>query len=115
DIAVVLWNLFYYHISPPADMEAWARDGIPSWLHTLFWAPHHLVSMLCCMLAFLLASMNSQNSSLDAKPNARLNSKQQHSRPILTATFIALALASAFGLSIYVPFAFFLAMLVWAA
>ena len=96
DIGVVAWNFVYFHIQPPADLEAWSRDGIPSWLHTLFWAPHHAVSMVCCMLAFLLAWM--------AKKNI-----------VPSIVLIALALASAFGLSIYVTFAFFLVMLVWAA
>ncbi len=99
DLAVVLWNLFVYHISPPADLEAWSRDGIPSWLHTLFWAPHHLVSMLCCMFALLLAWMTRPSGG-----RSRISS----------AIVIAFALSSAFGLSIYVAFAFFLVALVWA-
>jgi hypothetical protein len=99
DICVVLWNLLYYHISPPADLEAWSRDGIVSWLHTIFWAPHHLVSMTCCMLAFLLAWMHGKETNL---------------RIVVTAILISLALSSAFGLSIYVAFAFFLVMIFWA-
>lgn len=99
DICVVLWNLFLFHIPPPADLEAWSRDGIVSWLHTLFWAPHHLVSLLCCMFAFLLAWM---------APNS--TKRGQISSTIL----IAFALSSAFGLSIYVVFAFFLVATVWA-
>jgi hypothetical protein len=98
DVAVVAWNLFCYHISPPADLEAWSRDGIPSWLHTLFWAPHHLVSMLCCMFAFLLAWMTPGS---DARNRA------------WSTILIAFALSSAFGLSIYVTFAFFLVMATW--
>jgi hypothetical protein len=63
DICVVLWNLFYFHVPPPADLEAWSRDGIVSWLHTIFWAPHHLVSMTCCMLAFLLAWIHEKETN----------------------------------------------------
>jgi hypothetical protein len=99
DVGVVLWNLFYFHVAPPADLEAWSRDGIVSWLHTLFWAPHHLVSMLCCMFAFLLAWTAGATGKRDR---------------IASVVLIALALSSAFGLSIYVTFAFFLAMVVWA-
>jgi hypothetical protein len=99
DVAVVLWNLFRYHISPPADLEAWSRDGIPSWLHVLFWAPHHLVSMLCCMLAFLLAWM---------APGSTTRNR------VGSAILCAFALSSAFGLSIYVAFAFFLVAVTWA-
>jgi hypothetical protein len=99
DIAVVLWNLLRYRIPPPADLEAWSRDGIVSWLHTIFWAPHHLVSMICCMFAFLLAWMDAKECS---------------PRSMTSAILIALAIASAFGLSVYVTFAFFLAMVGWA-
>jgi hypothetical protein len=99
DIGVVLWNLFCFHIPPPADLEAWSRDGIVSWLHTLLWAPHHLVSMLCCMFALLLA-WTSETTDRRGR--------------IASVVVIAFALASAFGLSIYVTFAFFLVMTVWA-
>ena len=100
DIVPVLWNLFLYHVSPPADLEAWSRDGIPSWLHTLFWAPHHLLGMVCCLFAFLLAWISPRSSARNQAWSAIL---------------IACALSSAFGLSIYVTFAFFLVALVWAA
>ncbi len=99
DLCVVLWNLLRYRIPPPADLEAWSRDGIVSWLHTIFWAPHHLVSMICCMFAFLLASIHSKESWRDN---------------LLSGALIACALSSAFGLSIYVAFAFFLVMILWA-
>ena len=99
DLCVVLWNLFLFHIPPPADLEAWSRDGIVSWLHTLFWAPHHLVSMCCCMFAFLLAWIAPNGSKRDQ---------------LTTAVLIAFALSSAFGLSIFVTFAFFLVATAWA-
>jgi hypothetical protein len=98
DLCVVSWNLFYLHIAPPADLEAWSQDGILSWLHTLFWAPHHLASMLCCMLAFLLVSTGKA---------------KDHPSRIAGLALIALSLGSAFGLSIYVGFAFFLLMVTW--
>jgi hypothetical protein len=99
DLCVVLWNLLRYRIPPPADLEAWSRDGIVSWLHTIFWAPHHLVSMICCMFAFLLASIHTKGSWRNS---------------MLSGALIACALSSAFGLSIYVAFAFFLVAVLWA-
>jgi hypothetical protein len=99
DIFVAIWDLFYLHQPPASDLEAWSKDGIVSWLHTLLWAPHHVVSMVCCMLAFLLAWMA-------GKPGGRNRAA--------SVILIALALASAFGLSVYVAFAFFLVMLAWA-
>jgi hypothetical protein len=99
DICVILWNLFYLHHPPPFDFEAWSQDPILSWLDTLFWSPNHIVSLVCCMFAFLLAWMAGKDGGQKRTASVAL---------------IALALASAFGLSIYVTFAFFLVMLVWA-
>lgn len=98
DICVVLWNLFYYHLPPPDNLEAWSKDPIISWFDTLLWSPNHVASLVCCMLALLLAWMAGK--------------KGTHGRTAAVA-LIAAALASAFGLSIYVTFAFFLVMIVW--
>jgi hypothetical protein len=99
DICVHLWNLFYSQRPPPGDLEWWSVDQIASWLDSLLWVPHHVASMVCCMFAFLLAWMAGKDNS-----DGRTRS----------GVFIALALASSFGLSVYVAFAFFLAMLAWA-
>lgn len=99
DLCVILWNLFYLHHPPPFDFEGWSQDPILSWLDTLFWSPNHIVGLVCCMFAFLLAWMAARDRG------------QNHAASV---ALIALALASAFGLSIYVTFAFFLVMLVWA-
>jgi hypothetical protein len=99
DICVILWNLFYFHRPPPFDFEAWSGDPILSWLDTLFWSPNHIVSLVCCMFAFLLAWMAG---------------KEGGQKRTASVAIIAVALASAFGLSIYVTFAFFLVMLIWA-
>jgi hypothetical protein len=99
DICVILWNLLYFHRTPPFDFEAWSGDPILSWLDTLFWSPNHIVSLVCCMFAFLLAWMAG---------------KEGAQKRTASVAIIAVALASAFGLSIYVTFAFFLVMLVWA-
>ena len=99
DICVNLWNLFFFHMAMPADLEWWSKDPIDSWYDSLLWAPHHVASLVCCLLAFLLAWMA-------GKDGARGR--------IVSVALIAASLASAFGLSIYVAFAFFLVMLVWA-
>ena len=99
DICVNLWNLFYLHKPLPDDLEWWSASQITSWLDALLWTPHHVTSSLCCMLAFLLAWMAGEDS--------------EH-RSAASVVLIALSLASAFGLSIYVAFGFFLVMLVWA-
>ncbi|MGA7857448.1 MAG: hypothetical protein WCA11_05960, partial [Terracidiphilus sp.] len=63
DICVILWNMLYLHHPPPPDLEAWSKDAIVSWLHTLLWAPHHIASMVCCMFAFLLAWMGGKDGA----------------------------------------------------
>jgi hypothetical protein len=103
DVCVIVWNLFYLHRPPPFDFEAWSQDPILSWLDTLFWSPNHIAGLVCCMFAFLLAWMAGKTAA---------NRVGQNRAASVVA--IALALASAFGLSIYVTFAFFLVMLVWA-
>lgn len=98
DICVILWNLIIHHQAPTNDLEAWSKDPIISWFDGLLWSPLHIASLVCCMFAFLLAWMAG---------------KDDERRPIASVVLIAATLASAFGLSIYVTFAFFLVMLVW--
>lgn len=98
DICVNLWNVVYLGRELPNDLEWWSASQVTSWLDSLLWAPHHIASLVCCMFAFLLAWM-------DGKEGER--------KPVVTAILIAVALASAFGLSVYVAFGFFLVMLVW--
>ncbi|HUX45860.1 MAG TPA: hypothetical protein VMV57_14010, partial [Terracidiphilus sp.] len=100
DICFVAWQLVFYKVPPPADLEAWSKDAIVSWLHTLLWAPHHMAGMLCCMFAFLLAWLAGRDESRHRAVSVLL---------------MAAALASAFGLSVYVAFAFFLLVLAWGA
>ncbi len=105
DLGVNLWNAIVLHQPMPADLEWWSKDPIDSWYDSLLWAPHHVASMVCCLFAFLLA----WKSTGAEPPSPGLR------RQALTVALIAAALASAFGLSIYVAFGFFLGMLVWAS
>jgi hypothetical protein len=100
DILPALYNVFVQHTAPPSDLDLWSQDAVLGWLNTLLWAPHHAEALVCCMLAFLLVWTH--------KPQAG-------ERPLAVVCFAALALASSFGISVYVTFAFFLIMLVWAA
>jgi hypothetical protein len=99
DICVNLWNLVYLHQPLPSDLEWWSASQITSWLDSLLWVPHHIASFVCCMFAFLLAWMSGGRSEHGIAASVGL---------------IAFLLASAFGLSIYVAFGFFLVLLVWA-
>jgi len=96
-VCVNLWNVLHNHPFP-GDLEVWRRGQITSWFNSLLWAPHHVASMVCCMLGFLLAWMPEREDA---------------PRTYVSILLIATAFASAFGLSIYVAFAFFLVMLTW--
>ena len=99
DVCVNLGNLFFFHGPLPGYLNVWKAGQITSWFVSLLWDPHHVASLVCCMFAFLLAGMAGKEG--------------EHGR-IANVAMISLALASAFGLSIYVAFAFFLVMVVWA-
>ena len=82
-------------------MEWWSNDQISSWADSLLWVPHHVASLLCCLIAFLLFWMC--RSAMDR-------------RSCVAASIVAAAaFASGFGLSIYVAFGFALLMLAWIA
>ena len=94
---VILWKAIYRHGGLPG--APWTTDPLNSWYDSLVFVPHHLSSMVCCMLAFLLAWI--EGESVTQKRAA-------------CVVFIAVALASSFGLSIYVSFGFFLLVVFWA-
>jgi hypothetical protein len=99
DILALAGTMFLLHQPKPLDLEWWSPDEITSWIDSLLWVPHHVAALVCCMLAFLLASTA-------AKQGRRSN--------LVAILLIALCLASGFGLSIFVTFAFFLLMIEWA-
>jgi len=99
DIIAVMGTMFIFHLPKPLDLEWWSPDEITSWIDSLLWVPHHVAALVCCMLALLLAiTADRQRRRLSA----------------VAIALIALCLASAFGLSIFVTFAFFLLMIEWA-
>jgi hypothetical protein len=99
DIVAVLWNTFALHRPIPLVLEWWAVDQVTSWMDSILWVPHHLIAMLCCMLAFLLVWIQTRSSG-----------------PVRATviSLVACTMASAFGLSIYVAFGFFLIMAAWS-
>ncbi len=94
---VIIWRTIYRHGGLPG--APWANDPLNNWYDSLVFVPHHLSSMVCCLLAFLLAWIENRQGS--------------HQR-VVCLIFISAALASSFGLSIYVAFGFFLLIACWA-
>lgn len=83
------------------EMEWWSIDQFYSWQDSILWVPHHTAALLCCLAAFLLLWRTQEALAFRQR-----------------ATCVALAaggFASAFGLSVYVAFAFLLLMLAWLA
>jgi len=95
-LCICFWNMFYLHIPPPGDV--WFPGQITDFVNFFLFYPHHLSSMVCCMFALLLAWMISTGNRRDRAASI---------------LFIAVSVASAFGLSVYVTFAFFLLMVCW--
>jgi hypothetical protein len=78
------------------DIEHW-NEQITAWVGSTMWTPHHLVSLLNCVLGVMLIAYHK-----DSKPLQKFGS-----------AFIAgIALASAFGLSSWVTMIF---VIFWAA
>ncbi len=87
------------------DIEWWSVDPIDAWPDSLLWVPHHVASVICCLLALLFLWRTFETPT---KPRRR-------ALPLVLAAF---AFASGFGLSVYVAFGFALLIalwLVWAA
>jgi hypothetical protein len=82
-----------------ADMEWWSNDQITSWADSLLWVPHHVASLLCCLVAFLLLWI--------------CHTAIRQWNRVVVFLLVALSLASAFGLSIYVAFGFALLLVAW--
>ncbi len=93
---VDLCNMFVMSRSFPG--ETWSLGQLQDWLSFFLFYPHHLMAAVCCLFAFLLAWL----------------SARQRTHRAAAVILIALALASSFGLSTYVTFAFFLVVTLWA-
>ncbi len=80
------------------DMEWWSQGQVTSWMDTLLWVPHHIVSLVCCLFGFLLIWMSSNQGRRQRR---------------LCGLVAGVAFASSLGLSTYVAAAFALIMASW--
>ncbi len=83
------------------DIEWWSVDPIDAWPDSLLWVPHHVASVLCCMLAFLFLWRTLKEAAADRRSR------------LWAVALAGAAFASAFGLSVYVAFGFALLMAAW--
>lgn len=96
-VIVNVWSILHHSRQLPGDLEIWRAGQVTSWLNSMLWVPHHVTSMVCCMTGFLVVWLAWRN-------------QRQRTAAIGIAGG---AFASAFGLSVYVAFAFFLVALAW--
>ena len=82
------------------DMEWWSQGQVTSWMDTLLWVPHHMVSLVCCLFGFLLIWMSANRG------------RRQR---LLCGLVAGVAFASSLGLSTYVAAAFAMVMASWLA
>ncbi|HEY1580743.1 MAG TPA: hypothetical protein VGF82_27065 [Terracidiphilus sp.] len=101
DIVIHAYNILVLQI--PLFDRAGVWPEINSWYVTLSLAPHHMASLVCCMFAFLLAWMT-----------GRMAGREERPRQGIIILLIGFASAAAFGLSVYVAFAFFLIAIAWS-
>lgn len=100
DVCANIVQILIWHKPLTLDLEWWSGDAVYSWYGSLFWVPHHVTGLVCCLLAFLLA-WKAEDHRLIA-------------RIAISVGYIAAALASCFGYSIFMAVGFFLIMLAWA-
>jgi hypothetical protein len=87
--------LYGYFID--GDIEHW-NEQITAWVGSTLWTPHHLVSLLNCVLGIMLIAYHK-----DSKPLQKFG----------TAVIAGIAFASAFGLSSWVTMIFVIFWAVW--
>ena len=88
----ILPTIYIYFTSRrvSADMEWWTAPQITSWIDSLLWVPHHVMSLVACMVGLLVLRQPAET-------------KHQRAIGFLIA---GMAFASAAGLSILVAFTF---------
>jgi len=79
------------------DIEQW-NEQITAWIGGVVWTPHHVISMLACILAWILIASNRTGN---------------WSRQIGVSLIAGLALGSAFGLSVWLTFIFIVFWGIW--
>ncbi len=77
----------------------WWNEQVSAWISAILWVPHYVGAFVCCLFAFLLI-------------NERFGGEEQDGSLKLLLISV-LALASAFGMSIWIAFVAAVILLVW--
>jgi hypothetical protein len=81
-------------------IEVWNDDQVSAWITAVMWVPHHVASLVACLMGFLVLWDAAQ------PPGSR-------KARIVAVIAAALTFSSAFGLSIYVTLVFAAFLTVW--
>jgi len=81
-----------------ASIESW-NEPISGWVDAVLWVPHHVASLVACLMGFLLLWNAAQSAATRSRCAA--------------AVLAAFMFAGALGTSIYVTFVFALFLFVW--
>ncbi len=99
DLIPVFYNILVRH-DFGGEMEWWSADQVASWLDTILWVPNHTAALIVCLVAFLLFW--------------RTKEQTWNSQKRCAVLLAGVAVASAFGLSIYVTAGFLLMFAAWS-
>lgn len=95
DILPTVYRYLCWRLVEP-DMEWW-NEQITSWVDALIWTPHHIMSVVACMVGFLIL----------------LQPFSTRSQRVVAILVAGLAFGSSAGLSTLVSFTFALFVLLW--
>lgn len=93
----IIFPKYLYGYFIDGDIEHW-NEQITAWAGTTMWTPHHLASLLACIVGWMLV-FHHENEPVPRK--------------LFAASLAGLAFASAFGLSSWVTLIFVLFWLYW--
>jgi len=101
DIIPTTLSIIPPHSFVNGEMEWWNPQQVTSWLDSLLWVPHHVASLIACLVGFLVLWSAREQAALRSRAAA--------------AVVAAIAFASAAGLSGYVTFTFAFFLVAWSA
>jgi hypothetical protein len=99
DLIPTLIKLTPHNSIPAIDMEWWDPVQVTSWMDSLLWVPHHVASLVACLVAFLLLW--------------KAVSEKERWTQVALLVLSAAGFASAAGLSIYVMITFSIFIATW--
>ncbi len=77
----------------------WWNDQIAAWVSAIVWVPHYIGAFTSCLFAFMLINEGFSDQHI---PEQQLPDRKQRKWPVAYRAFTVFALASSFGMSIWI-------------